>query len=258
VVANVSDLAAKGTRPIAGLVALGLPASLTKRDVQGIASGLSEGAKEYGFPLVGGDTNESKDLIISIALFALMEDRGIILRSGARIGDIVAVTGDFGSTLAGLKGLLDRQIRPSNLPHALARAVYHPSAELELGLRLASTGSLTASIDSSDGLAWSLHEIAKMSRVGILVDRIPVSKAAKQFASTYGYDATDLALYGGEEYHLVVTVRRERIRAALRAAHGKLKSIGVVTARRDGVRLKKNGGEIRIPMRGWEHFRHQG
>jgi thiamine-monophosphate kinase len=256
VVANVSDLAAKGARPFAGIVALGLPESLTQKDVKEIAAGLAECAKEYGFPLVGGDTNESNDLVISIALFALMDDRRMVLRSGARVGDVVAVTGDFGYASAGLKALLDARIHPDKLPQALAQAVYHPKAELDLGLRLARSGALTASIDSSDGLAWSLHELSKRSKVGIQLEQVPISKAAVLFASRYGYDAADLALYGGEEYHLVVTVRRNRFRFAERIARGRLKPIGVVTRRSKGLRLAKNGNGTKIQMRGWEHFRH--
>ncbi len=257
VVANVSDLAAKGVRPFAGIVALGLPARLTRRDVMEIAAGLAGCAREYGFPLVGGDTNESNDLVISIALFALADERRIILRSGARIGDIVAVTNDFGNASAGLKALLERRIRPDKLPPALAKAVYHPRAELELGLRLASSRAVSASIDSSDGLAWSLHELAQMSKVGIQVQHLPISKAAKQFAFDCGYDAADLALYGGEEYNLIVTVRPNQLRIAERAARGRLKPIGVVTPRASGVRLVINGHEVKIAMKGWEHFRRR-
>ena len=256
VVANVSDLAAKGARPYVGLVALGLPATLTKRDVLDIAGGLSGGAKEYGFPLVGGDTNESKDLVISIALFGLIDEKKMILRSGAKVGDIVAVTGKFGSASAGLRAILDRKIRPENLPRELARAVYHPTAELDAGLSLASTGAITASIDSSDGLAWSLYELSKMSGVGMRLEAIPISKAASQFAARYGYDATNLALYGGEEYKLIVTVKSSLLRIAQNATRGRLKPIGVVTRRSEGIRLSRSGRDIKIRMKGWEHFRH--
>lgn len=255
VVASVSDFAAKGVRPFAGLVALGLPVALREVDIRGIAAGLSSTAREYGLSLVGGDTNESKDLTISIALFAVANQEELVLRSGAEEGDVVAVSGDFGSTSAGLKALLQRRIRPSRLAPALYDAVYNPRAELNLGLRLGSSRSLTASIDSSDGLAWSLHELSRASGVGILIDRVPVSRAARQFAKRYNYKAEDLALYGGEEYNLIVTVKAGRYRLAQRAARGRLKPIGVVTKKASGVRLIHDGRESRIAMKGWEHFR---
>ena len=255
VVANVSDLAAKGVRPFAGLVALGLPSNLTKRDVQGIASGLRGAAKEYQFPIVGGDTNESKDLSISIALFAIASRRQLVLRSGARVGDVVAVTGEFGAASAGLKALLKERLRPDSLAPALSRAVYSPRAELKLGLALAASASLTASIDSSDGLAWSLHELSRASKIGIEITHVPVSKAARDFAARYHYNANDLALFGGEEYHLVVTVKPKKFTLARRAARGRLRPIGVVTSRSQGVRLMGLGGYSEIPMKGWEHFK---
>ena len=255
VVANVSDLAAKGVRPFAGLVALGLPSNLTKRDVQGIASGLRGAAKEYQFPIVGGDTNESKDLSISIALFAIASRRQLVLRSGARVGDVVAVTGEFGAASAGLKALLKERLRPDSLAPALSRAVYSPRAELKLGLALAASASLTASIDSSDGLAWSLHELSRASKIGIEITHVPVSKTARDFAARYHYNANDLALFGGEEYHLVVTVKPRKFTLARRAARGRLRPIGVVTSRSQGVRLMELGGYSEIPMKGWEHFK---
>jgi thiamine-monophosphate kinase len=257
VVANVSDLAAKGVRPLAGLVALGLPADLTAQDVREIASGLAQGAREYGFPLVGGDTNESIDLTISIALFATADQRQLVLRSGARPGDLVAVTGDFGNTAAGLKALLERKTQPKQLSRPLSKAVYNPRAQLELGVKLAASGAITASIDSSDGLACSLHEISKSSQVGILLNTTPVSRAAKKFCEQYHYSTRDLALYGGEEYHLVVTLRPSELDAASRAARGQLKQIGIVTREFRGVRLREAGREIIVKRKGWEHFKRQ-
>ena len=254
-VANVSDLAAKGVRPLAGIVALGLPANLSKQDVRNIASGLARAAREYGFPLVGGDTNEAKDLTISIALFAMADRRRLVLRSGAQAGDIIVVTGDFGDTAAGLKALLEKKKRPSQLPRPLYEAVYNPRAQLELGLKLAGSGAITASIDSSDGLAWSLHELAKASHAGMSLDTVPVSRTAKKFADLYDYDEKELALYGGEEYHLVLSVRRSRFAAASKAAKGKLKPIGAVTNEFRGVRLRQARREIVIARKGWEHFK---
>jgi thiamine-monophosphate kinase len=255
VVANVSDMAAKGVKPYAGIVALGLPQRLTKQDVQQIADGLSGAGKEYRFPLLGGDTNESKDLVISIALLGFIDSHRIILRSGAKIGDVVAVTGDFGSASAGLRAVLDRRIHPQKLPRGLAEALYRPNAELETGLRLADTGAVTASIDSSDGLAWSLHELAEMSHIGIRLTDVPISEAARKFAANYGYDPLNLALYGGEEYHLIVTVKRSLFRIAQKAARGRLKPIGQVTKRSEGIRFSRNDEDIKIQMKGWEHFR---
>jgi len=255
VVASVSDMAAKGVRPIAGLVALGLPPRLTRKDVHDLAIGLRDAQDEYGFAIVGGDTNESRDLTISIALFAIADPGQLVLRTGARSGDIVAVTGEFGDTSAGLKALLEKRKGPRDLAKPLYDAVFYPRAQLSLGLKLANSRTLSASIDSSDGLAWSLHELAKANGLGIEINTIPVSKSAHDFAQRYRYGPEKLALYGGEEYHLIVAVKRHKLELACRAARGKLKPIGVVTKEFDGVRLIRSGQTVNIPRKGWEHFK---
>lgn len=255
VVANVSDLAAKGISPMAGLVALGLPRSLNRTEVQEIAKGISEAARSYNFPFIGGDTNESDDLTISIVLFAVADKKSLILRKGAKVHDIVAVTGEFGSTSAGLKSVLNYKIPWRKMPKGLYDALYRPRAQLELGLRLAASQAVTSSIDSSDGLAWSLHQLSESSRVGILIDDIPISKAARDFARQHRLRSRDLALYGGEEYELVLTIPPENFSRAYRAAKGNLARIGLVTDRFRGVRMKVNGGIVPVKKKGWEHFR---
>jgi thiamine-monophosphate kinase len=257
VVANVSDMAAKGVRPLAGLVALGLPEHLTAHDVNAVANGLKEAAREYRFPLVGGDTNESKDLTITIALFGIAKNNQLVLRSGARVGDLIAVTGEFGSSTAGLKALIEKKKRPNQLPRQLFDAVYYPQAQLELGLKLANSGALTSSIDSSDGLAWSLHELAKSSRVGVRIDNVPISKIALKFAAEFGYDANELAFYGGEEYHIVATVKPDKVKSIEQTAHGKLRIIGAVTPRTSGVLFRYEGKDLRVEQKGWEHFKQK-
>jgi thiamine-monophosphate kinase len=253
-VANVSDLAAKGVKPFAGLVSLGLPAHLRKFDVAEIGLGLQDAAKRYGFPFVGGDTNESRDLTISIFLIGVADPKRIVLRSGAEDGDLIAVTGEFGATTAGLKALLKFREKPGRLPRTMYEAVFRPRAELDLGLRLAASGALTSSMDSSDGLAWTLHELSAASNVGMLVHKVPISREAFRFAADHHLDSTDLALYGGEEYHLVVTVRAKNIDSAIRASRGRLRVIGVVTSRFRGVRMARDGREVSVERRGWEHF----
>ena len=151
VVMNISDFASKGVLPSAILVALGLPKALTtKKAVEEIADGLNAGAREYGTYVVGGDTNETSDLIISISLFGTARNT-LMLRSGARDGDIVAVTGLFGKTAAGLRLLHGGFKAAEQNRGALIDAVYCPNARLREGLALRGYDYVSASIDSSDG-----------------------------------------------------------------------------------------------------------
>jgi len=130
--------------------------------------------------------------------------------------------------------------------------VLNPHARLREGLALAATGSLTASIDSSDGLAWSLHEISRASNVGFLIDRLPIAKEAEQIAKLHGLDPVELCLYGGEEYELVVTVKPEKWRKA--CGQVPLVRIGRVTKEKKVI-LKQGKKTLPIEARGWEHFK---
>jgi thiamine-monophosphate kinase len=253
VVMNVSDLASKGVRPRAVMVSLGLPRSTTTRDVEEIAKGLDYGAREYGAYVVGGDTNECDDIVIACYLFGIAKRDSVVQRSGARSGDLVAVTGEFGNTLAGLKALETGIQIPSLLRERLLSSVYNPKARLKEGIALSRARALTASMDSSDGLAWSLHEISRASSVGIDLDDVPISKAALEYGRIASVDPLDLALYGGEEFELVICLKKSAVKKALRSVRT-LHVIGRVTRNTGIVRLLRDGGQRLIEPRGWEHF----
>jgi thiamine-monophosphate kinase len=257
VVMNVSDFAAKGVSPVAVLVALGLPRSCSEEDIRQIGSGLNEGAREYGTYVVGGDTGESSDLVISCSLLGFCNNRTLVKRSIAKPGDMVAVTGEFGKTAAGLKILLEQRIVPSKIEKPLTEAVYMPKARLKEGIALAETGALTASIDSSDGLAWSLHELSVASNVGFRIDSVPLASETVEFARIFGFNALELGLYGGEEYELVVTVKPmfwDKAENALEKLESRLIRIGTVTKEKK-LELKIDEETLTIIPKGWEHFK---
>jgi thiamine-monophosphate kinase len=257
VVMNVSDFAAKGVEPVAALVSLGLPACLPCEDVEAIASGLNAGAREYGAYVIGGDTSEASDVVIAVFLFGTAKRGKLMLRGGARVGDVVAVSGFFGKSKAGLRLLLDGCKASEELREVLVSSVFMPHARLKEGVALASSGAVSASIDSSDGLAWSLHELARMSGVGFVLDHVPVADEVQQFAELNGLDALDLALYGGEEYELVVTVKPKlwaKAKSAVESVGGMLLPIGKVV-RDKRVVLELDGKKRLVEARGWEHFK---
>lgn len=257
VVMNISDFAAKGVEPKAVLVSLGLPRSSSRKDVEEVGRGLNAGAREYGAYVIGGDTGEASDLVISIFLFGTAERNSLMLRSGARTGDVVAVTGFFGKTAAGLKILLGGYKAPEMVRKVLVESVFVPRARLNEGLALIKTGAVTASIDSSDGLAWSLHEIARASGVGFLIDRLPIAKEVESFARINRLDPLELALYGGEEYELVLTVKPSlwsKAEKAVKEVGARLLPIGKVTRDRRII-LAVDGARRVVEPRGWEHFK---
>lgn len=258
VVMNVSDFAAKGVQPQSALVSLGLPKGMLPADLRKLADGLNSGVREYNAYIVGGDTGEACDLIIAIELFGVTEKNRLMLRRGAKSGDILAVTGGFGCSSAGLRLLQNKELKASvKLHRKLLEAVYMPRARLAEGLALARSGAVSASMDSSDGLAWCLHELSSQSGVGFKVSSLPVSTDAEEFARQNGLDAADIALYGGEEYELVLTIKPGlwgKAEAAAEAVGGKLWRIGEAT---EGKRifLSDANGEREIEARGYEHFK---
>jgi len=260
VVMNISDLASKGVKPIAILASVGVPRNFLKKDIESIGLGLNAGAREYGAYVIGGDTCETSELIICCTATGICLRRELVTRFGARPGDILAVTGTFGSTSAGLRILLNRLEAPSSLAKRLLEAVYMPKAQLRVGLALAKSGALTASIDSSDGLAVSLHQLRLMSRVGFTLTSLPIASEAAEYAKMHGLDPAELALYGGEEYELVVTINPKFLMKAKRSvskAGGELIVIGRATKEGRVVRAVDERVED-IPFRGWEHFKSSG
>jgi thiamine-monophosphate kinase len=254
---NVSDFAAKGVKPIALLAAIGVPSTFLEKDVLQLAEGLNAGAREFGAYVLGGDTGEVSDLVVTCSLFGLGDKSLIPLRSGARAGDIVAVTGFFGNSAAGLRMLLESAFSSPILRRTFLDAVLLPRARLKEGLALTRARVVSASIDSSDGLAWSLYEIGRASHVGFFIDCLPVAPEVLQFAKRNGLDPVEMALYGGEEYELVLTVKPRSWPRALHAMEqvgSSLLRIGTVTEKAEMV-LSWNGKSIPIEPRGYEHFK---
>jgi thiamine-monophosphate kinase len=257
IVMNVSDFAAKSVQPIAALVSLGLPRNLTRKDVEQIAAGLNAGARESDTYIIGGDTGEACDLIITVLLFGMAKKNQLKLRCGAKPGDVVAVTGMFGKTAAGLKILSAGAKASDRMRDSLVNSVFMPHARLKEGLALQKTAAVTSSIDSSDGLAWSLHEIAGASHVGIVIDAMPTDEECKNFAKVNNLDPRELTLYGGEEYELILTVKPDRWKETqeiVNSVGGQLFRIGKVTSQKKVV-LRIGVKRFTIEPRGYEHFK---
>jgi thiamine-monophosphate kinase len=243
----VSDFASKGVSPQALMVSLGIPRTLKDRDIRAMVRGFQDGMAEWDLHLVGGDTNEADDVMIDCIL-AGFTDR-IVGRGGAGPGELVVVTGEFGTTSAGLKILLEGARAAPGFRRRALQNVYRPSPRLKLGLAL--RDYLSSAMDSSDGLAICLHTLAEASGVGMRIDRLPYGgRSLERFASENHYRVDELVLYGGEEYEIVGTVPKDRIaeaEAVARAAGSELTVIGETTGESGIVTV--NGREIE--KRGW-------
>ncbi|HVH15741.1 MAG TPA: thiamine-phosphate kinase [Candidatus Angelobacter sp.] len=253
VVATVSDFAAKGVQPKGLLISLGLAPPVKLSTVNEIVSGLKKSARHYHCRIIGGDTSETDGLVIDCIGFGFAQTGRILRRDGAKPGDIVAVTGDFGRTAAGLRLLLGKKRPWPRRFSKIISSVLYPSAKLETGLKLAQTGFVDSSIDSSDGLAWSLYEIARLSRVNIVLEKIPVASDVKMFSMEQGLVPEELALFGGEEYELVLAIKRDQF-TKLRRRLPSLQKIGNVTTGSGTVIANFGGRSGKVEPRGYEHF----
>jgi len=257
VVMNFSDLGAKGVRPMAFLSNLALPRDIPIEDVEELAKGFEEGAREYGGYVIGGDTNEANDIIISGVAIGIADEEKLIKREGAEPGDILATTGYFGDTAAAFKMLLEGYEAPKGLGETILRSVYAPRARIEEGVALAEAGAATSSIDSSDGLARSLYDLSRSSGLGFRVTQLPISQNARRFAEHNDLDPGALALYGGEEYELLFTVNPKKLgkaRDALRKVGCTLIEIGIATEENEIIHVE-DGVPRPIERGGWDHFK---
>ena len=135
-------------------------------------------------------------------------------------------------------------------------SIYKPEARVKEGICLAETCAVTSSIDSSDGLAISLYDLARSSGVGFKIDSLPISPETETFAELHALDPFELVLYGGEEYELVFTVNPtdfKMVREALENIGCELLELGVATGD-EKIEITLNGIEKQVEKRGWEHF----
>jgi thiamine-monophosphate kinase len=256
VVSCTSDLAAKGVKPHAAVISLGIPNSYSaqRSNIEGLAKGFAIASKEFGVKIVGGDTNETGELVIDCSMIGFPVFK-IPTRSGASPGDYVIVSGAFGFAPAGLAILLQQKAitaGSSIFRKRAVKSVLEPHPRQSFGLVIARYSS--ASIDSSDGLAVSLYELASQSkRVDIAVYRIPAVEGLDKFARENGYETDELVFHGGEEYEIVATIPPTKIKqanAAARKAGVSLQVIGRVQRGSGSVFVRKR----LLENRGYVHF----
>ena len=243
-VANVSDIAAVGGRPCCAVVTVAGPLGTIDFDL--LYDGLTAGSAAYGCPIVGGDLTSSPTLVVSVAIVGDAGGSELpapVLRSGARPGDTIFVTGPLGSSAAGLHLLQTGRV--AEAPD-LVLAHRRPRARLDEGTA-ARKGGATAMIDVSDGLAADLRHIAEGSGVGVVLDRVPVAIGVNRVSN----DPESLALGGGEDYELLFTAPDADLVETTFAERGlgKPLRIGHCTAEAGERRLRDGD----LPVAGWEH-----
>ncbi len=253
---GLSDLAAMGARPVAAFLSLGLPPTLTRKHGRGLPwmdrfyDGLLALADAHGTPLAGGDLAESPLAVADIVLVGSVPRGRALLRSGAKPGDLLYVTGALGGAAAGLEQLkmLAGEERKNAQEEAPLAPHLFPQPRLAQGLSLQRRRLATAAIDLSDGLSTDLAHLCEESGVGAVVEaaRLPISMGA----------TLSQALNGGEDYELLFTARPEA-KVPRTIAGIPITCIGRIvrtSPRRPQVQLKTAQGTQSLTPHGWEHF----
>jgi thiamine-monophosphate kinase len=248
---GLSDIAAMGGEPVAGFLSLALPRDLPQSWVGRFVRSLISLAEKHGVTLAGGDTAESPNGILADIIVVGSVPKGkAILRSGARPGNRVFVSGELGASAAALVRMRAKPKKKLN-PRENPRHFY-PEPRIELGRILREKRLASAMIDTSDGLSTDLAHICEESGVGAdldarLIPRASVGKPAREVD-------LDLALHGGEDYELLFTAPPGK-RIPARIAGVPLTQIGVITRSRKIFVSNAKGIAYELEARGWEHFR---
>lgn len=225
---SVSDIAACAGLPRYCLISLGMPQKTSIDFIDKLFKGMFELAGQYKINIVGGDLSQAKRLVIDVSMLGVVEKKFLVLRSGAKIGDIIFVTGGLGGSIRGKHLKFIPRIKEARF--------------------LVKNFKLNSMIDISDGLAQDLGHILEESRCGALIheDLIPLSRQARDL---------DEALFMGEDFELLFTLSRKEAKKLIKKRITNFKPIGEITQRRCGLRIIDRRGEEKIVRpRGFRHF----
>ncbi len=260
---NLSDLAAKGAKPVGYFLGCVWPTSIREEEIAAFARGLGEDQDLFRLSLLGGDTTvhaiKGAPLTVSVTMFGAPSASGVIRRNGASVGDDLYVTGTIGDAGLGLRALTGA-IRPlAAAKKYLADRYRLPAPRLGIGGAL--SGLASAAIDVSDGLLADAGHIAKASgaAIEIAAEKIPLSEAAANLLATSGEGEAAIADLAscGDDYEILFTApaaRRRSIEMASQVTKTPVARIGAVM-RGTGVRLiGESGKAIATPRRGFDHF----
>ena len=253
---NVSDIIAKGATPLSFILSIAAPSEFSFNHFIRFLRGIRSALQYYNIKLIGGDLNEGPDLIADGTIIGVAENN-VHTRFGARVGDIIAVTGEFGDSALGLKILLnDIQIEKSASEY-FRQKVCKPIAPVDKGLFLSLFNAVTSVIDSSDGLVRSLYELSRCSNVGFEITDLPISSQLKRLSEKYKIDPEPLVLFGGEEYELIFTAKANEWEDLLQEARRRnieIHKIGYVIPEKR-ILLKTHKKATELNENGWTHFR---
>ncbi len=261
VTVNVSDLAAMGAEPIGILISMGLPRNMKLSEFDQIIDGILYACKKYGMALIGGDTNESKELTLCGTCLGIVKKENSMMKSGACAGDIIAVTGPLGLAAAGFKKLSDTSQKFDNLSvetkDLITKHALEPEAKLGPGIILANSGSVTSATDITDGLLSELGEMidASENSIGMVINQedLPIPHAVYEVADKSQINPFEMALTYGEDFELILTVKPDLFDKI--TSRVKLHKIGSVDSSGVIKMIDKLGNTNIITPNGYDHLK---
>ncbi|WP_288832240.1 thiamine-phosphate kinase [uncultured Megasphaera sp.] len=251
VASNLSDIAAMGATATQLVLSTALIPSMTVADVKELYRGMKDICQVYGVNMVGGDTVTAREsTVITVTVLGEIEKDKALLRSGANVGDVVAISHTLGNSCAGLDVLLQQERGYEEL----VKHHQYPQPQLALGRLLVSMNCHCAN-DISDGLASEANEIAKASGVNLILDKdkIPFSPALEQWCAYAKKDRYRYAFGGGEDYELVFTMAEDDF-YRLKKQYDDVTIIGSVQPGTGMVLLRDGDKESPLQPQGWTHF----
>jgi thiamine-monophosphate kinase len=252
----VSDIAAMGGAPRCFLLSLALPPSLTERWLKDFLAGLRRASRKFQCVLAGGDTTRRDEVLINVTVVGEVKAGRAVMRSGARAGDILYVSGRLGKAELGLR-ILEEGKKPPKAGNPLTRKQLYPEPRVGLGQWLAETQLPSSMMDLSDGLSSDLRRLCAASATGARIEetKLPAVRLTSSPRTLKGHP-TSLALHGGDDYELLFTVPPRKAKMVPEHFQGlRLTAIGEITRKR-GVRvLAESGQEHLLVAEGWDPFR---
>ncbi len=255
--ANASDVAAMGARPRLATVALGVPPNAEPSHVLEWYRGMDACARATGIEIAGGDLTRAPVWTVAITAVGEVRPSNLKLRSGARAGDVLAVTGELGASRAGLLHLKGDIVLDGNEAVAAMHAHRRPVPRVDEGQWLAASTNVHAMMDCSDGLSTDLLRLLAASRAGATVETVPAAGSAYAAAASLGIEPYRFALAGGEDFELLVSVAPRafsNLAARFHTRFGRtLYRVGTVEAD-ERVVVVNEGREEPLERSGWDHF----
>jgi thiamine-monophosphate kinase len=250
-----SDIAAMGARARYFFLTLGLPDACAGAWLDDFLGGMCRAACQFGLILAGGDTTKYPVVVASLTVLGEIDRGKAILRSGARPGDLLCVSGKLGEAELGLR-LIQRKMHKKKRWLGLLKEQFYPEPRLALGEWLVAHRFATSMIDTSDGLSTDLGHICQASGVGAIVwtEKVPVVRVPAELRRL-GLDSLDLALNGGEDYELLFTISGKLADRLPRKLGGvSISVIGEITRGKEVVLLGPDGNSTLLQPKGWDPF----